>query len=543
MAAMLLAMPAAASAADQVVTDLGDTGPGTLRQAIADAGNGDEITFDVTGTIQLESELTIDEDLAITGPGADDLVISGALGFRVFNVGSGSSTIADLTVANGHPRTTGAADVEEFGGGITNSGSLTLDRVVVRDNTADAAATGIGYEAEAGGGGVANFGTLSVHASTLTGNRVIATGDGGLSIDTRGRGGAVLNESGSLLFIEGSTISDNRVEAESAGPPGSDQFAFGGGIDTLGGGRIVRSTIVGNSVRALPQDPQESVAGGGGLGGDNPDVEDVTIARNRGLEGANVDVSPQAQFANSIVADAVGPGVNCRNQGGPSVSHGYNLDDDSSCAFNQPTDQEIDPLLAPALGEHGGPTQTLALLPGSPAIDQGLASSDTIDQRGLPRPSDFTEIVNAPGGDGSDVGAFELQVPVPVPEPPAAPPVTHPECRGLEATIVGTDAGETITGTDEVDVIVAGAGDDRVRSLTGNDVVCGGAGRDRISGGSGFDKLQGEAGNDRLNGGTGRDKLFGQAGKDRLKGAGGRDTCRGGGSSDVAVACEVERTI
>ena len=67
----------------------------------------------------------------------------------------------------------------------------------------------------------------------------------------------------------------------------------------------------------------------------------------------------------------------------------------------------INPLLGP-LQDNGGPTFTHALLPGSPAIDQGKSSRHGADQRGHRRPHDFSAIPNAPGGDGSDIGAFEL---------------------------------------------------------------------------------------------------------------------------------------
>jgi hypothetical protein len=67
-----------------------------------------------------------------------------------------------------------------------------------------------------------------------------------------------------------------------------------------------------------------------------------------------------------------------------------------------------DPLLGP-LQDNGGPTQTMALLPGSPAIDGGSSFGLSTDQRGDPRPVDFSGIPNAAGGDGADIGAFEVR--------------------------------------------------------------------------------------------------------------------------------------
>ncbi len=102
---------------------------------------------------------------------------------------------------------------------------------------------------------------------------------------------------------------------------------------------------------------------------------------------------------------------------GPFTSLGYSLigQADGSSGFINGVNGDLvgtwaaplDPLLGP-LQDNGGPTLTHALLPGSPAIDQGQSFAQATDQRGRHRPHDFTSIPNAPGGDGSDIGAFEL---------------------------------------------------------------------------------------------------------------------------------------
>src|SRR5207244_13649959 len=61
------------------------------------------------------------------------------------------------------------------------------------------------------------------------------------------------------------------------------------------------------------------------------------------------------------------------------------------------------------LASNGGPTRTHALGPGSIAIDAGESSGAATDQRGSPRPCDLSAVANAAGGDGADVGAFEVQ--------------------------------------------------------------------------------------------------------------------------------------
>ena len=109
---------------------------------------------------------------------------------------------------------------------------------------------------------------------------------------------------------------------------------------------------------------------------------------------------------------------------GPFASKGFNLigKKDGSTGFSGATDKKgtikspLDPKLGP-LQSNGGPTQTMALLPGSPATDKGtsvgLIGTLTTDQRGtgFPRKIDNLSVANAAGGDGTDIGAFELAAP------------------------------------------------------------------------------------------------------------------------------------
>jgi Ca2+-binding RTX toxin-like protein len=96
-------------------------------------------------------------------------------------------------------------------------------------------------------------------------------------------------------------------------------------------------------------------------------------------------------------------------------------------------------------------------------------------------------------------------------------------CRGLPATIVGTEGRDIIIGTPGPDVIHGLGGNDVIRGGRGDDLICGGPGRDRLSGG------------------PGRDRLFGDSGRDRLDGGAGRDRCWGGGGTDIGFRCEALR--
>ena len=109
---------------------------------------------------------------------------------------------------------------------------------------------------------------------------------------------------------------------------------------------------------------------------------------NTGTNGGNAFV----MLDNTILASTGAmPGANLVNTGlGTSItSEGYNLSSDDGGGFLTAGGDQIntDPKLGP-LQENGGPTLTMALLPGSPALDQGKNFGVTTDQRGFPRPID-----------------------------------------------------------------------------------------------------------------------------------------------------------
>jgi uncharacterized repeat protein (TIGR01451 family) len=127
-----------------------------------------------------------------------------------------------------------------------------------------------------------------------------------------------------------------------------------------------------------------------------------------------------------------------------------------------------------------------------------------------------------------------------------APPPDPPDCKGANATVVGTPGNDTLTGTQHRDVIVALEGDDTVAGLGGNDRICGGAGNDVLRGEAGNDVLRGKAGADivrggdeadDVGGGAGSDRLFGGLRRDVLRGGPGRDHCQGGPGEDIEIRC------
>jgi len=118
--------------------------------------------------------------------------------------------------------------------------------------------------------------------------------------------------------------------------------------------------------------------------------------------------------------------------------------------------------------------------------------------------------------------------------PPPAPGAVTATCKGLPATIVGTEGDDVRTGSQGRDVIAGLGGNDTLSGFVGNDVICGGAGKDKLKGGKGNDFLSGQKGNDTLKGGPGKDKLSGKKGK---------DLCIGGPGKDKAKGCEKTKSI
>ena len=428
-----LATPVAASAATIVVdseealsaTDCGLANAITAANTNAVSGGckkGDfmipdrvEFALPPQATISLGAPLpTISSQLAIVGPGAEALVVSGAGAFRVFTVNSLAASISDLTIADGKAETGGGLRNESGsnlelvgvtlrgneanvpgpfpggGGAIWNRGTLSLTESLVSENV-------VSSPERANGGGIVNqLGAMTITRSTIDGNEAV-------SPSTGATGGGILNSA--QLTLRDSTVSHNRAVATAV--PLLE--AIGGGIlvETPGATTIERSTIVANSVATSAGGTQF----GGGFATTSTATQAIsasTLAKNLG-PASNVYNAGPVSFRSTILADPSGT-LNCLV---PAISLGFNLEDGESCELEAPTDQKnTDPLLAPGLADNGGPTETIALLKGSPAIDRGISlGPETSDQRGLRRPVEIASVPNPPGGNGADVGAYEVQVP------------------------------------------------------------------------------------------------------------------------------------
>jgi hypothetical protein len=414
LAALLLAsLPATAGAKQFPVTSTGDIGAGSLREAIKAANanpESDTIPISATGTIELETALPdVSGDVEIQGPGADQLTVRRKSGsFGIFSIANNVvASISGLAVTNGR---------SGFGAGIASLGPLTLDDVKVSGN--EAVASG-GTIAVAQGGGISASGPLTIIRSTVSGNTASATA--GTSI-TVAKGGGILGGSGPLV-IDQSTVSGNTATAKSAG---GVVVAQAGGVFSIEGLDLTRSTVSGNVTAA--EASGTAVSRGGGIdASEGLTISSSTVTANTAKSSdiessANINAFGTNTISNTIVSEPLGGTTSCF---APLTSGGFNIEDGTSCGLSLPTDlPSTDPGIDPSLGANGGSTLTHALLPGSPAIDRGNGLGEGIDQRGLPRPSDFAEVPNVAGGDGSDIGAFELQAPAPVARDLTAPQTT-----------------------------------------------------------------------------------------------------------------------
>lgn len=384
----------------------------TIVHAISLASSGDSI--EVASATYIEN-LTIALSLNIVGHGASTTIIDGGQHASVVTISSSGAnvTVAHVTIRNGKAKD---------GGGINNSGTLTVSSSVLSGNMASLTSCQ-SYPCIAEGGAIDNTGTLTVNNSNIHGNKATEQGaalgsavGGGIhnfggkvvinnttlsgntasfaQCQTRclAEGGAVYNDG--TLILNNSTVSGNSTF--------SDRGAgTGGGIINLGSAAINNSTLAGNSA--------PSAAGGV----ENPEgstlrISNSTLSGNSAADGGSIgSYMSTVILQNSIVANSPSGG-NCS---GTMTSKGYNLSSDATCDFKGPGDMnDINPLLG-LLQNNGGPTQTMSLLDGSPAIDAGNPAGCTdnqghlltTDQRGMPRPDkeDTT---------GCDVGAYERQM-------------------------------------------------------------------------------------------------------------------------------------
>lgn len=296
--------------------------------------------------------------------------------------GRGKMSLTDVIVrANAISVTNGTATARNgfAGGGIFNNGTLAVINSSISANSATI--TGTEFAVVFGAGISSRNGALTIDRSTVSDNIQTACENG----DVCGGGGAAINARGGSLTITNSTVSGNVAINQGA----AGVFSLAGNVASL-----TNTTITGNAAFG-----SGTVGGFTRLGQGSATLTNVTISGNSAPDGGgivNFGAAAQVTVKNSIVANNTGG--NCS---GAVTSSGSNLDSGDSCQFRATGDlTNNDPKLGP-LRDNGGPTQTQALLLGSPAIDavaEIACPPPATDQRGVTRPQ----------GPRCDMGAFEV---------------------------------------------------------------------------------------------------------------------------------------
>ena len=398
-----------------------------VTQADSDAAGGQSVSIGFAASLVGQTITLTQGQLELKGPGtitfdgAGQISISGNNAGLVFQVDGGANVVLSGLNINGGGIQNGSA-FQETGGnlslryctvsnsGIYSNGTLTVTNCVISGNSSangaaiwnDGTATltncaVFGNTAQFEGGGIANLGDtgiahLTMANCTVSGNSAGTSGGGienggiatltscTISGNSAGSGGGIDDNGGTLTLID-CTVSDNSATDSTKGAGGvsiSDDYA------TV---TVLESTIAGNS----------TLGKGGGIYNGYPNE----------LTGTPSTLTLQ----NTIVAGnyaASAPDVDTNPSSGATITANYSLiGDTTNSAINSGNGNVLNPtsLELSGLGNFGGPTQTVALLAGSPALAAGNAAATDLpatDQRG------FARVVNGK----IDMGAFQIQSPV-----------------------------------------------------------------------------------------------------------------------------------
>jgi len=334
----------------------------TIGHAVSLASWGDSILI---AAATYPENLIIGVSLSIVGSGPHITTIDGGGANTVLTIPNSDTpvTLSNVTVINGH-----SVD----GGGIYNLGTLTVWNSIISGNSLGSCILTYCH-----GAGIYNSGTLRINDSTVSGNVIDIQGTGAAL-------GAGVYSKGDLT-IQKSTFSGNRASVV-----GESARAEGGALSNEEGKLTINnSTFSGNVASGtLPL----GWSGGGAIYDSNGrlTISSSTLSGNSAYYGGGIYINGVTTLQNTIVASSPAGG-NCS---GTVFSNGYNLSSDDTCNFSNSGDlNNTDPMLDP-LHNNGGYTQTMALLPGSPAIDAGNPAGCTgghghllkTDQRGKPRP-------------------------------------------------------------------------------------------------------------------------------------------------------------
>lgn len=344
-----------------------DGGPCTLRAAIAEA-NAICDTFDITiyipeGFYRLQIPPDTDNDIRsgdlnfptanpdlkikLIGTGSKPSIIDANQLDRVLDISAGVNIeIHNIHIRSGMLNWTGTNDQLD-GAGILNEGNLILNKVILEENIASCGQATCNFVI--GGGAIQNLGWVYMQDSTVFNNVAVI----GSAIFNTGKSG--------YFFMKNSTVYGNFASNASA-------------ITNYAYLHIRNSTITGNTTLS------GFLTGLVNFG--TLRVESSTIA-NMGPDSSIVNadaglVTIHDSILKNITSAADG---NCANYGDPSrwTSTGYNIYNDDTCPMGPGDLANTDPLLG-SLGNYGGLTKTMPLLPGSPALNHRFGNCMTIPE-------------------------------------------------------------------------------------------------------------------------------------------------------------------
>jgi hypothetical protein len=275
--------------AQLVVTSPDDSGAGTLREAVASANDGDEITFSSSlngNPVMLATPVRIERDITISGNGMANTLIDGnGTGGRVLTILNSDVRLQNLTVRNGRTRAGGGIVIRDA------DSDVVLFQVAVRNNTATS------DRANRGGGGIFNEGSLTLNRCVVTGN--VASGESG-------SGGGIFNASEASLTLIDTDIIDNRANRA------------GGGIEDASNND--QTTVIrGGSIRDNVVNTNPGNGGGIHLGGKSSlGIFDCEVINNRaGAEGGGIWVgSGRLETGNTTIVNNVAAGDGSTQGGG-----------------------------------------------------------------------------------------------------------------------------------------------------------------------------------------------------------------------------------
>ncbi|PAU65004.1 hypothetical protein BZL41_08130 [Pseudomonas sp. PIC25] len=382
-------------------------GAGTYSFSLPAPRGDDGDIYDEDNNVN--GDLDVSDSLTIYGIAPEQTIIDAGRLDRHFEVLAGTTLgLEQLTLRNG---------LHSYdGGSIVNHGSVTLKRARLEQNRA------FNWYYQGRGGGIANYGSLTVYYTEFVGN----TADFGDT--TNALGGAIYSEGN--LIVRDSAFRNNRAS-------GDDVLGSGGAVHNIGTADIARAVFVGNysdgrgaaitnennGVLKLTNatlsgntaswyGPTGIINNGASYPG-TPGIPDltlvnVTIAENQGYGLENFG---KVLIRNSLIVDNRDEygelSLNCRNAGGTYSYQARGLllgiDGNNCTADIQVPDAEVLTKVIYPLADNNSTLQTHALRRGSPAVDTGVGSCTSHDQRGSRRPRDG----DGDGVEVCDLGAYE----------------------------------------------------------------------------------------------------------------------------------------